>query len=57
MARAGEGNYASQDPRYRALEEVLKAFVSVLMNVASERSQSFLLYVEVLIKLTSLSAL
>ncbi|GAA5946242.1 hypothetical protein JCM3765_000165 [Sporobolomyces pararoseus] len=37
IARAAESNYTTQDPRYRSLEEVLKAFVAVLMNVDSER--------------------
>ncbi|GAA5869068.1 hypothetical protein JCM16303_000350 [Sporobolomyces ruberrimus] len=37
VARGAENNYAAVDPRYRALEEVLKSFVSVLLSVAAER--------------------
>ncbi|GAA5906312.1 AP-1 complex accessory protein LAA1 [Sporobolomyces salmoneus] len=37
VARAAEDNLTTQDPRYRSLEEVLKAFVPVLMSTSAER--------------------
>ncbi|GAA6063853.1 hypothetical protein JCM10212_000333 [Sporobolomyces blumeae] len=37
VARAAESGYAASDPRIKTLEEVLKAFVGVLINVKPER--------------------
>lgn len=39
VARAAEDNYSMQDPRYRSLDEVLKAFVAVLLHVAVDRRE------------------
>ncbi|GAA5889046.1 hypothetical protein JCM6882_009727 [Rhodosporidiobolus microsporus] len=54
VARAAESSYAANDPRFKGLDEALKAFVVVLTSVAAERkSQSLSILLPVLILLLS----